>query len=401
MIEYDVAIVGGGCVGCSVAKHLAERSDLDVCILEKEYHLAEHQSGRNSGVLHPGFNYPPGSLKARFATAGTARLKEYARENDIPLREFGVVVVAKDETEAARLETLQAQGDENDVETEIIGPDELAEREPHAEGRAALYCPEAASIDSQKYVYALATEVENLGVDFYMGHRVERVRYGESGHVIETSGGSVAARYLVNAAGLYADRIARRLGVGTEYQIVPFRGEYYELVPEKRHLCETMIYPTPDPELPFLGVHYTRRTDDKVIAGPNAVLAFGREAYRNTQFDLEELAETLRYRGFWKLVASPKMVAVAWDELNKSYRKGKFVEASQRLVPDVREADFRRSFAGVRAQLVNDRGELVKDPLIERGPDSLHVLNIVSPGLTSSLPFGDYLAERILADVDG
>ena len=401
MIEYDVAIVGGGCVGCSIAKHLAERSDLDVCILEKEYHLAEHQSGRNSGVLHPGFNYPPGSLKARFATAGTARLKEYARENDVPLREFGVVVVAKDDTEAARLDTLQAQADENGVETEIIGPEELAAREPHAEGRAALYCPEAASIDSQKYVYALATEVENLGVDFYMGHRVEQVRRGESGSVVETSNGSVAAGYLVNAAGLYADRIAHQLGVGTEYQIVPFRGEYYELVPERRHLCGTMIYPTPDPELPFLGVHYTRRTDDKVIVGPNAVLAFGREAYRNTQFDLDEFAETLRYGGFRKLVASPKMVRVAWDELNKSYRKGKFVEASRRLVPEVREADFRRSFAGNRAQLVDSHGELVKDPLIERGPDSLHVLNIVSPGLTSSLPFGDYIAEQVLTDIDG
>ncbi|QLG27245.1 L-2-hydroxyglutarate oxidase [Halorarum halophilum] len=401
MIEYDVAIVGGGCVGCSVAKHLAERSNLDVCILEKEYHLAEHQSGRNSGVLHPGFNYPPGSLKARFATAGTARLKEYARENGIPLREFGVVVVARDETEVARLDTLRAQADENGVETEIIGPDELAEREPHAEGVAALYCPEAASIDSQKYVYALATEVENLGIDFYLGHRVEKVRHGESGHVVETSGGSVSARYLVNAAGLYADRIAHQLGVGTEYQIVPFRGEYYELVPEKRYLCETMIYPTPDPELPFLGVHYTRRTDDKVIVGPNAVLAFGREAYRNTQFDLGEFAETLRYGGFRKLIASPKMIGVAWDELNKSYRKGKFVEASRRLVPDVREADFRRSFAGNRAQLVDEHGELVKDPLIERGPDSLHVLNIVSPGLTSSLPFGDYLAEQVLTDIDG
>jgi L-2-hydroxyglutarate oxidase LhgO len=399
--EYDVAVVGGGCVGCSVALHLAERSDLDVCVLEKEHHLAAHQSGRNSGVLHPGFNYPPGSLKARFAIEGTARLKAYACEHDVPLREFGVVVVAQDATEEARLHDLQAQADANGVEAEIIGRDALAEREPHAEGRAALYCPEAASVDAQKYVCALATDAERLGVDFFMGYRVEQVQYGESGHTVETNKGSVAARYLVNAAGLYADRIADQFDVGTQYQVVPFRGEYYELVPDRRRLCETMIYPVPDPDLPFLGVHFTRRTDDRVIVGPNAVLAFGRESYRNTQIDPAELAETLRFRGFRKLLARPTMVAVVWEEFNKSFRKGKFVEAARRLVPAAREADFRRSYAGVRAQLVSDSGELVADPLVEAGPGSLHVLNAVSPGLTSSLPFGEHVAERALEAIDG
>jgi len=397
---YDVAIVGGGCVGCSVGKHLAERTDLDVCILEKEYHLAAHQSGRNSGVIHPGFNYEPGSLKARFATDGTRRLKAFADEHDVPLREFGVVVVAQDDTEERRLAELQAQADENGVETALIGPDELAEHEPHADGQAALYCPEAASIDSQTYVYALAAEVENLGVDFYMGHEVRRVEHRESGHRIETNSSTLESHYLVNAAGLYADRIAAQYDVGTAYQVVPFRGEYYELVPDKRHLCNTMIYPTPDPELPFLGVHYTRRTDDKVIVGPNAVLAFGREAYENTEFDLRELAETLRYPGFRRLIASRKMATVAWTELNKSYRKSKFVEASRRLVPGVSAADFRRSYAGIRAQLVSADGELVKEPVFESGLDSMHVLNAVSPGLTSSLAFGDHLAGEVLENID-
>jgi len=399
MQEYDVAVVGAGCVGCSVAKHLAERSERDICVIEKEYHLAQHQSGRNSGVLHPGFNYEPGSLKARFATEGTARLKAYAREHGVPLREFGVVVVAQNAREERRLRELRKQAEENGVEAKLIGPDELARHEPHAEGQAALYCPEAASIDAQKYVYALATEVENLGVDFYLGHRVEGIEHTEGGHVIETGSSSFEARYLVNAAGLYADRLAHQLDVGTAYQVVPFRGEYYELVPERQHLCETMIYPTPDPELPFLGVHYTRRTDGKVIVGPNAVLAFGREAYRNTQFDLGELAETLRYEGFWKLLASRKMLRVARDELEKSYRKEAFVEASRRLVPGVSEADFRRSYAGIRAQLVDQDGRLVSDPVFESGPDSLHVLNAVSPGLTSSLPVGDHLAARVLDDL--
>ncbi len=400
MIRHDVAIVGGGVVGCSVAYHLAGRTDLDICVLEKEYHLGAHQSGRNSGVLHPGFNYPPGSLKAQFATEGTRRLKTYAREQEIPLREFGVVVVAQTPAEERRLDDLKAQADENGVETEIIGPEELREHEPHADGQAALYCPEAASIDSQKYLYSLAKDAENQGVDFYMGYEVEGIDRRPAGHRLETSAGTIATDYLVNAAGLYADTLAHQLDVGERYQVIPFRGEYYELVPEKRHLCETMIYPTPDPELPFLGVHYTRRTDDKVIVGPNAVLAFGREAYENTQFDLKELSDTIGYEGFWKLIASPKMLKVAWDELNKSYRKAKFVEAAGRLVPEVREADFRRSYAGIRAQLVSADGELVKDPLFRHGPDSLHVLNAVSPGLTSSLPFGDHLAEQVVDDFD-
>ncbi len=400
MTDYDVAIIGGGVVGISIAKHLSEESDLDICILEKEYHLAQHQSGRNSGVLHPGFNYPPGSLKARFATEGTKRLKSYARDNDIPLREFGVVVVAQNESEEQRLSELQSQATENGVATEIIDRSELREIEPYADGQAALHCPEAASIDSQKYVYTLAKDAENNGVDFYYGYEVSNVTRIQGGYVLESSNGTVDCEYLVNAAGLYADRIAHKLGIGTDRQVVPFRGEYYELIPQKREYCQTMIYPTPDPELPFLGVHYTRRTDDKVIVGPNAVLAFGREAYQNTDFNLRELADTLSYKGFWRLMASPKMIGVAADELHKSYRKEKFVAASQRLVPTVQKSDFRRSYSGIRAQLVSDSGELIKDPIFETNDRSLHVLNAVSPGLTSSLPFGDHLAETVLESMD-
>ncbi|MDX1745897.1 MAG: L-2-hydroxyglutarate oxidase, partial [Halobacteriales archaeon] len=321
-------------------------------------------------------------------------------DNGIPLREFGVVVVATTDAEEARLPDLVAQADENGVKTEIIGREELQEREPHVAGQAARYSPEAASIDEPKYVYTLAKDAENLGVDFFMGYEVERVTPTESGHEIETSNGNLSADYLINAAGLYADTIAHQLGVGQGYQVIPFRGDYYELVPDKREYCQTMIYPTPDPDLPFLGVHYTRRTDDKVIVGPNAVLAFGREAYENTDINPREFAETLGFGGFWRMLANPTMLTAAWEELNKSYRKERFVKASQKLVPAVRSADFRKSYAGIRAQLVGADGELVKDPAFEHGPDSLHVLNAVSPGLTSSLPFGDHLAERALDDID-
>lgn len=396
MADHDIAIIGGGWVGCSIAKHLAERTDRDVCLIEKEYHLAAHQSGRNSGVLHPGFNYPPGSLKAQYSTEGTRRMKEYFAEHGLPIDPVGVLVIATTDAEVERLYDLKAQADENGVETEILeGEAAIREYEPYVDGKAALRCPKAASVDSQQYVYQLAADAKAANVNFYMGHRVEGVRH-DGEHRIDTSKGRLTASYLINAAGLYADQVAAELGVGEDYRIVPFRGEYYELVPGKEEICQSMIYPTPDPELPFLGVHYTRRTDGKVIVGPNAVLAFGREAYSNTEFDLRELKDTFSYPGFWKLMASPKMLGVAWDELNKSYRKERFVAAAQTLVPSIRKADFARSYAGVRAQLVDEAGNLIKDPMFTGGPASLHVLNAVSPGLTSSLPFGEHVAETAL-----
>lgn len=383
-------------MGLSVAKHLTERTDLDVAILEKEHHLAAHQSGRNSGVLHPGFNYPPDSKKAEFATEGTRRMKEYCAEHGIPCAELGVLVVATDDEEERRCEALASQAEANGVEYELLrSQDAIRELEPHVVGQAALYAPGAASVDSQQYVYTLAREIQAADVRLYMGYAVSDVHRTRRGYRLETNKGNVEASYLVNAAGLHADKLAHGLGIGEEYQIVPFRGEYYELRPDRAHLCRTMIYPTPNPDLPFLGVHYTRRIDGKVIIGPNAVLAFGREAYENTQFDVDELVDTLTYEGFWKLLASPMMLSVAWEELNKSYRKEKFTAASQRLVPDVREEDLKRSYAGIRAQLVSEDGDLVKDPLFVETDDAIHILNAVSPGLTSSLPFGDHIADRL------
>ncbi|MFB6070295.1 MAG: L-2-hydroxyglutarate oxidase [Halanaeroarchaeum sp.] len=394
-MDHEVIVVGGGVVGLSTALHLSRRTDLDVAVVEKEHHLASHQSGRNSGVLHPGFNYEPGSLKARFATEGTSRMKAYCREHDVPLREFGVVVVAQDRQEERRLEDLREQAEANGATAEILDEDELEEREPHARGRAALYAPEAASVDSQQYVYQLARDAQAEGVDLYVGTTVETIGHEDGGYRVDTSHGPFHADFLVNAAGLYADDLADQVGVGGDYQIVPFRGEYYELVADRRDLVNTMVYPTPDPDLPFLGVHYTRRTDDKVIIGPNAVLAFGREAYENTSVNLRELADTLGYGGFWKLLASPKMLRVAGAELGKSYRKERFAEAARRLVPSVTADDLVPSYAGIRAQIVSDDGELIKDPLFVEDDDAIHVLNAVSPGLTASLPFGDHLAERI------
>lgn len=400
MMRHEVAIVGGGCVGLSIAKHLAERTDLDVAVLEKEHHLAAHQSGRNSGVLHPGFNYPPGSRKARFATEGTARMKEYCAEHGVPCEECGVVVVAQDDEEEARLDDLAEQAEANGVAYERLDSrEDIKEHEPHAEGQAALYAPEAASVDAEQYVYALAREIREAGVSIYTGYEVTGIDHADPGYTLRTGNGRFGADYLVNAAGLYADTLAHQVGVGEDYQVVPFRGEYYEVRPERADLCRSMIYPTPNPELPFLGVHYTRRTDGKVIVGPNAVLAFGREAYDNTDVAPRELFETLTYAGFRRLLASKLMISVAYSELNKSYRKSKFTEASQRLVPDIRSADLTQSYAGIRAQLVSADGDLVKDPLFVEREDAVHVLNAVSPGFTSSLPFGEHIAEMVAASV--
>lgn len=396
MADYDVAIVGGGCIGCSTAKHLVEQSDLGCCIIEKEYHLAQHQSGRNSGVLHPGFNYQPGTLKARFSTTGTRRAKAYCRERSIPLDECGVLVVAQTNTERERLHSLHRQATENGVETEILeSSEEIRRHEPHAAGDAALYCPEATSIDAPQYVHEMARDIAAGGGELLLGHEVTAIERAGGEFRLTTPATTVTSEYLVNAAGLYADRIATELGVGEKYRIIPFRGEYYELVPDKRELVSSMIYPTPDPELPFLGVHFTRRTDGKVIIGPNAVLALGREAYTNTQFDLRDITEIFGYGGFWRLLGSTKMLGVVWDELRKSYRKSAFVAAAQRLLPALEPNDIVKSYAGNRAQLVGADGTLITQPLIEQHDGAIHVLNAVSPGLTCSLPLGEQIAEQL------
>ena len=294
------------------------------------------------------------------------------------------------------MDELAAQAEDNGVEYELLDTqEEIRRHKPHAVGQAALYAPEAASVDSQQYVYVLARDVQNMGGTLYTGHAVSEIRPTASGYRLTTSNGDFEVPYLVNAAGLHADTLAHQVGVGERYQVVPFHGEYYELTPERSELCRTMIYPTPNPELPFLGVHYTRRTDGKVIVEPNAVLGFGREAYENTDFDPADLVETLTYEGFRKLLASTTMLSVAWAELNKSYRKRTFTAAAQRLVPEVRSEHLTKSYAGIRAQLVSDEGELVKDPLFVERENAVHILNAVSPGLTSSLPFGEHIAETL------
>jgi (S)-2-hydroxyglutarate dehydrogenase len=399
MVNYDIAVVGGGCVGISIANHLAEKSSYDICVLEKEYHLAQHQTGRNSGIIKPGFNFEPQSQKSKLTIEGTKRMKRFHQEHGLPMLESGVLIAATSDEEEAHLHDLHEMATANGVTTEILADrSEIRDHEPNAAGQAALFCPDAASVDSQKFLYTLATEAENNGVEFYMGHTVTGVSTTGSECRISTDKGTITASHLVNAAGVNADKIAHQLGVGQQYQIVPFRGEYYELTPDKADLVKSMIYPTPDPDLPFLGVHFTRRVDDKVILGPNAVLAFGREAYTNSQVNIKDLAGTLQWEGFRKLFQSKKMLNVAWDELQKSYRKSKFIENAQRLIPSLGEDDFVESYTGIRSQVVRRDGTLLKQPKVLSGQRSTHVIQTV--WMTSSLPFGDGLSDEILSTLN-
>ncbi len=400
MVAHDVAVIGGGVVGTAVAKHLVETSDLDVCVVEKEYRLGAHQSGRNSGVIHPGFSYEPGTLQARQATKGARMLKSYCRDNGVPVNEDGILVTAQDETEYERLRALHENGQENGVETQLIDDEsEIRSYEPNATGIAALYCPEGGSVDFMKYLYTLAKDAENGGVQYYMGYEVEDVYERSNGHVLTTSKGDIDASYVVNAAGLYADTIAEGMGVNSSYQIVPFRGVYYELTPDSADTVRSNIYPTPDPDYTSVGIHFTRRTDGKVIVGPNVALSFGREAYDLSESSLSELLETLRYRGFWNLMRSPKSLLVAKDELSKSYSKRLFVEAAQELVPSVRSEEFVDSYTGIVAKLVRDDGELVNEQVYLHGERSTHVLYVI-PGLTSSMAIGEYIAEEVIERFD-
>ena len=400
MVAHDVAVIGGGVVGTAVAKFLVERSELDVCVLEKEYRLGAHQSGRNSGVIHPGFSYEPETLQARQATKGARMLKSYCRENDVPVNEDGILVTAKDETEYEELRTLHENGQENGVETELIDDEsEIRSYEPDATGIGALYCPEGGSVDFMKYLHTLAKDAENGGAQYYMGYEVEDVFERSGGHVLSTSKGDVEASYVVNAAGLHADTLAKEMGVDSPYQIVPFRGVYYELTADSAEKVRSNIYPTPDPDYTSVGIHFTRRTDGKAIVGPNVALSFGREAYDLSQSSLSEFLETLRYKGFWNLMRSPKSLFVAKDELSKSYSKRLFLNEARELVPSVRAEELVDSYTGIVAKLVREDGELVDEQVYLHGERSTHILYVI-PGLTSSMAIGEYIAEDVVERLD-
>ena len=388
-------IIGGGLVGLATAWQLLRSGRTKtLTLLEKESRVGAHQSTHNSGVLHAGLYYQPGSLKARLAVEGIRAMTAYCREKNIPHEICGKVVVAVDESEIPRLHELEARGRANGLTgLRRLDREGLRALEPHAAGVAALHVPEEGIVDYAAVCAALHNDILAMNGRLATGAEVTALRETDDGWTAETAVGEFAGDFLINCAGLYSDRVCRLAGLDPADRIVPFRGEYYQLRPEAAHLVRQLIYPVPDPAYPFLGVHFTRLIHGGIEAGPNAVLAFGREAYRKTQWNARDLAEAIGFPGLWKFLARhPRM---AWDEGARSLSKTLFCRSLQRLVPELREADLIPGGAGVRAQAIARDGELVQDFRLVSGPRALHVVNAPSPAATACLAIGREMVCRM------
>ena len=387
--RYEVAIVGGGIVGLASAMALAPRCR--VLVLEAEDRLAAHQTGHNSGVIHSGLYYAPGSLKARNCVAGREALYRFCEGHGIDHERCGKLVVATSDAELPRLRALEERGLANGLKgLRRLAGAEIAEHEPHVAGVAALLVPETGIVDYGQVAAAFAVEVEAAGGRVMTSAKLVKLRGRNGAQVLETTAGAFEARGLVTCAGLQADRVARLCGAEPGVRIVPFRGEYYELREDRRDWVRNLVYPVPDPAFPFLGVHFTRRVDGTVEAGPNAVLAFKREGYAKTSLSLRDSVATLSYPGFWKLAL--RYLPTGMGELYRSYSKPAFVRALQRLLPDLRGEDLVPGGAGVRAQALGPSGGLVDDFRIVAAPGQIHVLNAPSPAATASIAIGEAIA---------
>jgi len=400
MSTYDVAIVGGGIFGCSVAKHLSERSDFNICLIEKEYHFAQHMSGRNSGTLHIGVvteaDIDPDSQLGRFTIGGTRRMKQYCMEHDLPISDRGIMKVANSPDEAAKVRRIYEQAAESDLDLTLLeDQEEIAEREPNIQGRMALYSPESATIDTVPITQQFAQEAVNNGVDLLMGQEVRQLDRTQNGIQIRTNKDDIRADYLVNTAGVKAVKLAKKLGLTHEYQSIPFRGVYFELTPEKRSLVNSNVYPTSIGDSFQVGVHFTRRPDGRVIVGPTGMIALGTETYGKTEFDLPEIAHTLTSRNFRKFIGSKDKLRIAWDELNKTYRKKEFLARCRKLISEVSGEDLYESYVGISHWLFDSDGERVGEPVIEFNDHSAHLL-LPQPGFTSAIPLGEHIAEEVV-----
>ncbi|GAA5534556.1 L-2-hydroxyglutarate oxidase [Deinococcus aluminii] len=395
-MRHDFAIIGGGIVGLATAHALGERyPDALILLLEKEEALAQHQTGRNSGVIHSGIYYAPGSLKARLCQAGNVSMAEFCEEHGLPYERCGKVIVATRPEELPGLERLRLRAGEHGLPVRALAAEEVREIEPHVAALAGLHVPSTGIADYTQVCLTLARLVQERGGEIRLGTRVESFQPDARGYRLETSAGPFAAHYVINCAGLYSDRLARQAGSDPGSQIVPFRGEYYELRPERRSLVRNLIYPVPNPDFPFLGVHFTRMIDGSVHAGPNAVLAFAREGYHKWDVNLRDLGEALTYSGFLNLAR--RNLGEGAREMWRSLSKAAFVRSLQTLIPEVTAEDVLPSAAGVRAQALTPDGRLVDDFLLIDAPAALHVCNAPSPAATSSLEIGRTIAARVQA----
>lgn len=391
---HDCIIVGGGIVGLATAYALLERQPgLRLLLLEKESELAAHQTGRNSGVIHSGIYYKPGSFKARFAREGSRSMVEFCRAHGLPHDVCGKVIVATRDAELPGLEKLFQRGLENGLPVARLTPEQVREIEPHVKCLAGLKVPTTGITDYKQVCAKYAELVRQQGGEVTTGVEVRRLHPAGDTHRLATSRGDFEARFLINCAGLHSDRVAKLAGMRPQAKIVPFRGEYFELAPGRRHLVKTLIYPVPNPDFPFLGVHFTRMIDGSVHAGPNAVLAFKREGYRKTDFSARDTWETLTYGGFWKL--AKKNLGEGLMEMRRSISKKLFVRSLQELIPEVTEADVIPCQAGVRAQALLPDGGMVDDFLFVEDRHAIHVCNAPSPAATASLQIGRAVAEKV------
>lgn len=393
-MRQKIAIIGGGIVGLATAHRLLLRHpEAKVLVFEKEAGPGRHQTGHNSGVLHCGLYYKPGSSKARMAVQGIRQMVEFCHEQNIPHEMCGKVVVATEPEEIPRLHALLERGIANGLEgLQLLAPEQIREFEPHAAGIQGLRVPQEGIVDYAAVTEAMVRLFRNGGGQILFSSEVKSLRKNGAWR-IATASGEYEAEFLINCAGLQCDRVSRMAGNRDSTKIVPFRGEYYKIRPERQHLVRNLIYPVPDPKFPFLGVHFTRLIHGGIEAGPNAVLAFAREGYHLTDLSLRDTVETFTYRGFWKFFM--RYPAMCWGEFRRSWSKALFCRSLQRLVPELQIGDLMQGGSGVRAQALAPSGELVQDFYFVRQPGALHVLNAPSPAATASLAIADTVIDEV------
>ncbi len=392
---FDVVIIGGGIVGLATGREILQRfPDCRLLVVEKEQHVAAHQTGHNSGVIHSGLYYKPGSLKAKLCVAGAARMVEFCRENSIPYEICGKVVVATDESEIPALEELYRRGIANGVPNlRLLNGDQIREIEPHASGIRGIHVPGTGITDFTAVTEKYAEHIAHLGGEVRTGSAVTGLIRSKGVNIVQTKAGDFAGTLVINCAGLYSDVLARKAGAQLAIQNVPFRGEYYDLKPEKTHLVKGLIYPVPDPRFPFLGVHFTKRIYGKADAGPNAVLALAREGYKKTSIDFAEAMEIFRWPGFHAMAR--KYWRFGMGEFYRSFSKPAFVRALQKLMPDISADDLVTGGTGVRTQALETDGRLMDDFAFVFQEGQVHIVNVPSPAATASLEVAREIVTRV------
>ncbi len=392
-MKYDVSIVGGGIVGLATALQILKlRPQTRLCVIEKEQAVAQHQTGHNSGVIHSGIYYKPNSLKALNCIRGYQMLLDFCQQENIRYELCGKIIVATEQSELATLDSVYQRGIANGLDKiRKIGKEEIKEIEPHCQGIAGIYVPYTGIIDYVEVAQKYAQLIKEKGGQIFLGEKVEQMREQNTDYEIITQNRTYLSTLLINCAGLYSDKITGLTQKKVDYRIIPFRGEYYHIKPEKQYLVKNLIYPVPDPNFPFLGVHFTRMIHGGVEAGPNAVFSFKREGYKKTDFDLQETIASITWKGFQKVAF--KYWKTGLGEFYRSFSKSAFTKALQRLIPEIQESDLARGGAGVRAQACDRNGGLIDDFLIIENKGVIHVGNAPSPAATSSLSIGLSVAE--------